>query len=81
MIKAEGNKLIIEIRTNAPEVLAYDLIKDIPVVLQALQCLDREYTNEDLPGSVHTLLELYSALLPSDEQEVAEYLKLGKQTI
>ena len=65
MVRLKNDKIVIEIKTSAPEELYHDMMKDILVCVQATQA-DKD--NEELRSSLHFLLELYKAMLPDEEQ-------------
>jgi hypothetical protein len=75
MVRTEKDKLIIEIPTSAPETTLYDLLKDIPHLIQCLQVVDTDFVDDRLPSSIYTLLDLYRSLLPSDELVVEKMIK------
>ena len=65
MVRIEKNKLIIEMETSAPEEIYADLLKD---VIKCIQAAGRDKDNDEIHDSLHFLLELYKAMLPSEEQ-------------
>ena len=78
MVRIEKDKLIIEIET-IPDQLLNDLLIDIIVCVQAIQCLDSEFVDEKLGRAVCTLLELYKALLPDERMVKKMYQKEKKE--
>lgn len=74
MVTSTKNKLVIEIDVSTPDTLLFNLLHDIPTLIQALQCLDVDFQDEGTQSGIATLLVLYEALLPS-ETEVMELLE------
>jgi len=72
MIKIEKDKLIIEIETTDPEEYYAILLRDIIMCVQSALA-DKD--NDKLHDSLHFLLELYRAMLPTERQIESMFAK------
>jgi hypothetical protein len=88
MVRAEKDMLIIEIETSVPDSILFDLLCDMPSLIKALQCLDEDYQDPNVPAGIATLLTLYKAILPMKSKlekcssrrtrnETNNYIELG----
>ena len=68
MIRTENNKLIIEIETTEPEQTYRNLLNGIALCVQGIAEGGTEEKDQELPDGVVFLMQLYRAMLPSEEQ-------------
>jgi len=68
MVHIEGDKIIIELDVPAPKAFYRNLLKDIPICIQAIAETGLDERNPVLGDSLVNLLELYMALLPEKKQ-------------